>query len=74
MRREKSIFEQMDGTYTEKNGILYPYWRSGNRSNVEYLFRKIRRFMEKVSERKPAGKILSFGSFRAVETKSGINQ
>lgn len=30
--------------------------------------------MEKVSERKPAGKIVSFGSFRAVETKSGRNQ
>ncbi len=24
MRRERSIFEQMGGTYTEKDGILYP--------------------------------------------------
>ena len=24
MSREKSIFEQMGGTYTEKDGILYP--------------------------------------------------
>ena len=24
MGREKSIFEQMGGTYTEKDGILYP--------------------------------------------------
>ncbi len=24
MSREKSIFEQMGGTYTEKEGILYP--------------------------------------------------
>lgn len=29
MSREKSIFEQMGGTYTEKDGILYPDIRIG---------------------------------------------
>lgn len=29
MSREKSIFEQIGGTYTEKDGILYPNIRVG---------------------------------------------
>ena len=76
MSREKSIFEQMGGTYTEIDGILYPniLRRRANRNNAGCVFRKVRRFMEKVHERKPAGKILSSGSYRAVETKSGRSQ
>ena len=75
MSGEKSIFEQMDGTYTEIDGILYPNIRVGQeetKAEQDTFWGKYGD--EKVSERKPAGEILSSGLFRAVETKSGRNQ
>lgn len=74
-KEELSIFEQMGGTYTEKDGILYPNIRIGEEETEAMQNTFSRRFMEKVSERKPAGEILSSSLFRAVETKSAeINE
>ncbi len=74
-KEDLSIFEQMGGTYTEKDGILYPNIRIGEEETEAMQNTFSRRFMEKVSERKPAGEILSSSLFRAVETKSAeINE
>ena len=64
MSREKSIFEQMGGTYTEIDGILYPniHIDEEQTETMQDVFAgKYGDLWKKVYERKSVGEILSFG-------------
>ncbi len=76
MSREKSIFEQMGSTYTEKDGILYPNICIGEEETeaMQDTFSGKYGDLWKKYLKKTFRQILSSGSFRAVETKSGRNQ